>query len=544
MERFLQLFGGFVDFTYGVWDRIVLRGYYERLQRPANIVYFFRNVCGIYPITPEVLASRTKHYRTWVDSYAAHRGIPILSPPKGARKDEFVKPFYRRFRGDEGVVVILKSMEKSRTFVSYEPRYPPPSGKDYRQIRSAPGKHFLHYYFYILDPIMGPMFLRVASYLPFSVNCYFNGHSFLAQQLRRRSIRFRKEENAIVACDQPAVLAELAKTLDAKTLRDRADHWSFRLAPSFSKKQRRACQLHYQWSVAQIEFSQNILFKRRAPLRALFQRACEIGVALGGATQVRQIFGRQVNRRYNGKLETVLERRDEGFPVIRAYYKTSFVKQYEKGDRLLRTEACLNDPKHLNVGRRLQNLPTLEDKLHTTTDRYLEQQAELLDSTIDTGALAKLAKPVQRARRRVPGIKLNDDRVLRLLETLLYTGNLLDDWTTRDLLKRVSERHRISEDHYRLGQLRYDLSKLRAHGLVTRVKKRNRYRLTQLGVRLAAVLVKTRTRLLGPLVALAGSKRSKRSTRSNNPSKVEAALRGVDKALDGLCLSLGLRSTA
>ena len=40
-----------------------------------------------------------------------------------------------------------------------------------------------------------------------------------------------------------------------------------------------------------------------------------------------------MNRRYNGKLETVLEQRDEGFPVLRAYYKTSFVKQYEKGDR-------------------------------------------------------------------------------------------------------------------------------------------------------------------------------------------------------------------
>ena len=541
MERFLQLFGGFVDFTYGVWDRIVLRGYYERLQRPANIVYFFRNVCGIYPITPEVLASRTKHYRKWVDGYAAQRGISIFSAPKGARKEEVVSPFYRRFRGDEGVVVILKSMEKSRTFVSYQPRYPAPSGEDYRQIRNAQGKHFLHYYFYILDPVMGPMCVRVASYLPFSVNCFFNGHSFLAQQLRRRSIRFRKDDNAIIGCDEPAVLSELAKSLDAKTLHDRADHWTFRLAPSFSKSQRQACQLRYQWSVAQIEFSENILFKRRAPLRALFQRATEIGVAIGGASQVRHIFGRQVNRRYNGKLETVLERRDEGFPVLRAYYKTSFVKQYEKGDRLLRTEVCLNDPKHLNVGRRLQNLPALEDKLQTTTDRYLEQQAELLDSTIDTGALAKLAKPVQRARRRVPGIKLNDDRVLRLLDTLLYSGSLLGDWTTRDLLKHVCQRHRISEDDYRLGQLRYDLSKRRAHRLVTRVKKRNRYRLTPLGVRLSAVLVKTRTRLLGPIVAISVSKRSERS---NNPSMVETALRGVDKALDGLCLSLGLRATA
>ena len=31
-------------------------------------------------------------------------------------------------------------MEKSRTFVSYQPRYPVPSGEDYRQIRNAQGK--------------------------------------------------------------------------------------------------------------------------------------------------------------------------------------------------------------------------------------------------------------------------------------------------------------------------------------------------------------------------------------------------------------------
>ena len=46
MDRFLQLFGRFVQFSYACWDRIVLRGYYPRLQRPENIVHFFRDVCG------------------------------------------------------------------------------------------------------------------------------------------------------------------------------------------------------------------------------------------------------------------------------------------------------------------------------------------------------------------------------------------------------------------------------------------------------------------------------------------------------------------
>ena len=99
----------------------------------------------------------------------------------------------------------------------------------------------------------------------------------------------------------------------------------------------------------------------------------------------------------------------------------------------------------------------------------------------------------------MPGIKLHDDRVIRLLDSLLYTGGLLGNWTTRELHERVLARHRLSEQDYTLGQLRYDLSKLRAHSLAERVGTTRRYRLTADGVRLGALLVKIRTRLLGPI---------------------------------------------
>ena len=527
MERFLQLFGHFVQFSYACWDRIVRRGYYPRLQRPENVVHFFHDVCGDARITPEVLARRTAAYRRWLDSFTEQHRIPLLTAPKGVRKEQVVAPYYRSFKAEEGVVVVLKSMEQSSTFISYEPRHTPPSGDDYRIIKRA-AKRFLHYYCYVLDPIMGPMSLGVASYLPFSVNC---------GELRRADVPLRMEDNAIVRCADPDRLATIADRLDERILQQRANFWTTRLTPRFSARERARCQLHYQWSVAQIEFARDVIFRRRARLHDLFQRAVEIGVALGGATQTRHIFGRRINRRYHGKLETVLDRRDEGFPVLRSYYKSSYVKQYEKGNLLLRTETCLNDTYHLNIGRKLANLPALKQRLAATTDRYLEQQAELLDSTIDTGALAKLAAPVTTGKRRVPGIKLHDDRVIRLLDGLLYTVGLLGNWTTRELHERVLARHRLTEQAYTLGQLRYDLGKLRAHSLAERVGTSRRYRLTADGVRLGALLVKIRTRLLGPIFA---APTSTRSPRSEHPSTVEAALRTVDRALDNLCHTLGL----
>jgi hypothetical protein len=61
-----ELLGRHVQISYTAWDRIVLNGYLDRLQRPENIGYFFREVVEVPAVTPEGLMSRTAPYRTWV----------------------------------------------------------------------------------------------------------------------------------------------------------------------------------------------------------------------------------------------------------------------------------------------------------------------------------------------------------------------------------------------------------------------------------------------------------------------------------------------
>ena len=267
---------------------------------------------------------------------------------------------------------------------------------------------------------------------------------------------------------------------------------------------------------------------------------------VGGAERTTHLFGRRIDRRYQGKLQTVLDQREAGHPVLRWYYQTSFAKQYtrgdQQGDRILRTETCSNDTRHFGVGRRLENLRVLGDKLMATNDRCLELQAELLSSAVDTGQLAALAKPTMIGQRRIPGLKIHDDRVIRLLETLLHPAAFASDWTTRELHTRVVSRHHLGDSDYRLSQLRYDLAKLRAKGLVERVATSRRYRLTPLGLKLGVLLVKLRTRLLGPLAPLIAT-RSARST-AHRSNSVDAAFLEVDTALDHLSAALGLQLAA
>ncbi len=103
------------------------------------------------------------------------------------------------------------------------------------------------------------------------------------------------------------------------------------------------------------------------------------------------------------------------------------------------------------IGHHLENLPAPRDRLAATNAKYLEAQAELLASSVDAGHLAALAQPTLIGKRRIPGIKLQDDRLIRLLEIRLHPGGFVADWTTRDAHARLLARHRLSETDYRLG---------------------------------------------------------------------------------------------
>ena len=61
------------------------------------------------------------------------------------------------------------------------PKYPT-KDPNYR-ILARQRSRFTHYYFYIRDETLGPMVMRVASFLPFQTTYYLNGHSFIEQEL-------------------------------------------------------------------------------------------------------------------------------------------------------------------------------------------------------------------------------------------------------------------------------------------------------------------------------------------------------------------------
>jgi len=529
MESFTQLFGELLEFVYHCFDRIVIYGYLSGLSRPEQVVHFFRQIVGVPVVSKEVLSQRTADYQNWVDAFARNHRLPIAWAEKGVRKEDHVVPWQRRMARQDayGVYFIFKSMEQGASFRVTIPKYPT-KDPNYR-ILARQRSRFTHYYFYLRDETLGPMVMRVGSFFPFQTTYYLNGHSFIEQELKRAQIGFRKTDNAFLAVDDVTALQAAADKLTPQIIRKRLDYWTLILGPKFSAKERKQLNLSRFYAIAQIEYCRNFIFKRNFPIHKLFERSCELGLWRLTADKIAEIFGTRLNRRMRGKLATVIDRIEHGHHVFRAYFKNAFLKQYEKFATFLRNELVSNNLADFRLKKGLDHLDAVRQRFQTITDRFAGFQAQWLNVHVDFPLLQRLALPITIGAVRYPGIKIHDPRVIRLLEVLLNSGSHIGGWTAKQIHHAVITTFDLSDSTYRLDQLRYDLRKLKGHGLLQRDGSRYAYRLTPKGVQVALLFLFFHKRLCGPL---ANSRFHHRPNPQHQPaSKLEAAYHRADKAI-------------
>jgi len=246
-------------------------------------------------------------------------------------KEDCVRPHRQRMerQHQHGVYCIFTSMEMGSTFHSRMPKFAT-ADPDYRIIRRVPSR-FLHYYFYMRDPVIGPLAMCVATYLPFQTTYYLNGHNFIEIELRRQGVVFRKHDNAFLATADPQALPAAADKLSASIIEKRLNYWSWLLCPKFSEKDRKAVNLRRDYSINQIEYCRNFIFKRHFPIHKIFAHSCEMGLFRLAADTVAYIFGVRVTKRLRGKLHSVLEKLDHGHHVLRIYCKNLVSRMYERG---------------------------------------------------------------------------------------------------------------------------------------------------------------------------------------------------------------------
>ncbi len=166
------------------------------------------------------------------------------------------------------------------------------------------------------------------------------------------------------------------------------------------------------------------------------------------------------------------------------------------------------------------------------TSRFAGYQAQWFNVHVDFPLLQRIALPITIGLVRYPGIKIHDVRVIRLFEVLLHGGTRVGGWTAKQIHQAVLTTFHLSERAYGLNQLRYDLRKLKGHGLIERDGSRYAYRLTTKGVQVALLFLFFHKRLCGPI---ANSRFHHQPDLKHRPnSQLEAAYHRADKAIQNV----------
>jgi hypothetical protein len=178
----------------------------------------------------------------------------------------------------------------------------------------------------------------------------------------------------------------------------------------------------------------------------------------------------------------------------------------------------------------LDHLAAVREKFLAITDRFATFQAQCLNVHVEFPLLQRLALPITVGTAKFPGIKIHDTRMIRLMEVLLHGGTTVGGWTAKQIHDALLTAFKLSVARYGSNQLRYDLRKMKAHGLIERDGKRYAYRLTGKGTKVALTFVLFHQRLCGPLAnSLFHHHQPNSEARPN--SKLEAAYRKADASI-------------
>lgn len=527
-----------IRFHYRCFDRILLNGLIQPFQQPERVIGFFDTYRQLYPVSRDTLRSIADRFQLWLKPWSQKRNIPVLEAPKG-RRDEFIEPYFRGAKPDE-IVAILKAREPARIMIAIGDKA---ANRWHLQFAE---RWVVQYNFYVNDQRWGRMFVRMCPYLPFSARVCLNQHHWLANRMREEDIDFQQCSNAFMRCADPERLQELADQLTPRDLITCGQKWLACFTPFFTAAEREQAGCQHRLFFAQTEFCDNLVFYRRAALDRLGERLIDANRTIGQPNKITTIFGQKVSKHYRGKLQTEIENMHLPNPVIRSHYRNGFIKQYVRDHLILRTEAATNNVTDYGVKKAVDNLPALRSTLSAINDNYLNVQQDIVETFIDRGQLRKLAQPTVTATgKRIPGLKLDNARQLALMHALVRFSHIAaaNSFTTADLLPRVLDALGSGGDRYTLASLRYDLSKLRAKGLVEKLPHSRRYQLLPEGYAICLVFLKLFERVYAPLTAgLLSPVKADAKLHSQNRSPLDRLYQRVVNDLDALIQAVGLKA--
>jgi len=443
---------------------------------------------------------------------AAQAGRPYRHLTAHERMEENARALAERDQIADGLVCVYGAMETCSTFrVRYDDQGP----------KVSPDRRVcLVVYFYFLDREFGLMHVKIQTWFPFTVQVYVNGHEYLARRLAHTGIDFQKVDNAFIR------LADVERAQG-----DVRGFWRRDWPKLLNCLARRVNPLmgdwlagqNYDWIINEAEFSTDVMFADRSALASLRPALYDHAATCFGAEQVMTFLGRKYRETFQGEVRTHWHRREPG-AAVKHGIKGNAIKMYDKAGTVLRIETVINEPGEFFVHRPRLKLDGSEEVGwfpmskgvanryryaqvgQQANERYLEALAVVNDLGVGQRELDRRCAPVFFQGRRRRGLQPlgRDDQAL--FQAVLRGEHAVRGFRNGELAERLfgSRPKDPRERRQRCGRVSRRISLLRGHGLVAKVPRSRRYRVTGSGHRFMSTAIQVRTNLFARGLAVRG----------------------------------------
>ena len=366
----------------------------------------------------------------------------------------------------------------------------------------------LFLYQYWIHPVFGFMGVRLQTWFPFTFHIFLNGREWLARQMDRAGIGYRRHDNCFTWVQDfaraQALLDEQLKTNWMPLLDPIVEQVHPLLFSEMSVKY----PMKYFWTCQDSEWAMDLTFRNSDRLRRLVPQLLQLGMVSFSTTDVLRFMGKKMTRQGNPAngvrlpVSTDLKVRSNGARLKHRLGPNSlklYDKAYDELGAVLRAEMTMPAPKYFQVYRQTDKpnsnfalrpvRQSLTDLHHRATvsqnalNRYCSALAAVDDSTTLEELTARIERRVRWKRQSVRAIHPFDPDDHALLKAIHRGEFQINGFRNRDLQSLLYSKpaKTKTEQRKRSAAVGRKLRMLRAHGLIRKRPRSHRYDVSRSG---------------------------------------------------------------
>ncbi|MHB1554665.1 MAG: hypothetical protein ACYCSX_11960 [Acidimicrobiales bacterium] len=483
------------------FDRLIFKGLLTRLYQPGGMKGFLDSQHVLLKDFAPYVTKMSVAIKAAAKGAAEAAGRPYLYLGKahtkrsGTSKEDLARNIAERDRVEEGLVCVLAAVEPCKSFEVYKNR------TTHRLEVVRRPRACLHFYYYFIDSKLGFCHVRIQSWFPFEIQVWVNGREALSRALTSRRVPHLRYLNAIVKVANFGLAQRLSDRLASRRWHRVLSSLVREVNPHLPVLTRAGVG-PYWWVVDQAEVATDVVFTSRRGLEEVLPGLIAHASSAFGAEDVLRFLGRKLTPQLACEVTSDARRRPEGWRIKHRMGRNS-IKCYDKAN-VLRVETTINDPTQFRVLRVIDrarvwrpmrkgvaNLPRYFQVGRAANERYLDALAAAPSNRHGTAVLDRHTRPIKNRGKRHPRLNPIGHDDLCLFRAVLAGEHTITGFSNKEVTARLHPRPPIDQRdaHRRCERTTRLIAKLRGHGLVAKIPRRRRYRVTAYGHRVMSAAI-------------------------------------------------------